>query len=723
MLQKLQFKPGINREVSNYTNEGGWYTADKIRFRAGFPEQIGGWNRVSANQFAGVARNLINWNALDGDDLTGVGTNIKYYIEEGGTFNDITPLRASTTNSTTFAATNGSSVVTVTESAHGAVTGDYVTFSNAVSLGGNVTAAILNAEHEVTTVLTNNTYTITVSVTANASDSGNGGSATDAAYQLNIGPDVFNFASGWSTGTWPDYATVSLSNPFNTTEYNSAITVNSTGQGLSTGDFVYFASIGTPFAISGDSRAAINCTEVMLKAFYITKVNNDSYTISLANIGDKTYTADANGTGVGGTVSLYTKATTTSTWGTTGVSNLAQQLRLWTSSTFGEDLVFNVYEGGIFYWDKSGGFTRAVTLASLTGSNAPTQVICSLVSDQSRHVIAFGCNNLGGSGAFDPLQVRWSDTEDAGDWVPTATNTSGDYRLDKGSKIIGVTQTRQEILIFTDGAVYSMQYVGFPYVFTFTLLAENVSLVSPNAVMTANNLVYWMGDGKFYVYDGQVRVLPSTLRSYVYDNRNAEQDFQIFAGGNQGFSEVWWFYCSGTSTTVDSYVIYNYLDNIWYFGSLARSAWLDSAIKNNPIAADYNKRLLNHEVGVDDASGSSSAAISSYIESSDFDIGDGERFGYVWRIIPDINFSGSSVSTPGVTMTLTPRNFSGASYTTETAKSVDATAISPTQLYTNQVNVRVRGRQMKFRIDGSSLLGTKWQLGTPRMDIRTDGKQ
>ena len=734
MLRKLQFKPGVNREVSNYSNEGGWHKSDKIRFKAGYPEQIGGWSRVSSNQYLGVARNLVNWVALDGDNLTGIGTNIKYYVESGGTFYDITPIRTANANTTTFAATNGSAVITATDSSgHGAAVGDFVVISNAVSLGGNITAAILNTEHEITSVPSSTTYTFTAGATANASDSGNGGSATDADYLVNIGPSTFSYVDGWGAGTWPDFKDDTLgTDPFNVTGGSATVTVTHTGHGLDTGDYIYINSIGTSFALSGtDGRTGIACTDVMLTAFPITKINTNSYTISLV-INGVTYDPDSSDSSAGGTVSVRRKHTTTSTWNTTGSTSLSSQLRLWTHDTFGEDLVFGVYQGGVYYWDKSDGLSaRGEALhdqtSSATGFDAayiPRTATTVLVADQSRHLVCLGTDRFGGAGgAFDALQVRWSASEDLAMWVPRSDNTAGDYRLDKGSQIITAVQTRQEILIFTDSAVYSMQFVGLPYVFTFTLVADNISIISPNSVCTANNLVFWMGDDKFYVYDGQVRTLPSTLRSYVYDGLNVDQSFQIFSGGNEGFNEIWWFYCSSDSNSVDSYVIYNYLDNLWYFGTMARSAWLDSGSKSNPMAADYNRRLLYHESGVDDLSGTSAAAIESYIESSDFDIEDGDRFGYVWRVAPDLNFAGSTATNPEVSMTLTPRNFSGASYTTETAKTVTATALSPTELYTDAINVRVRGRQMKFRVDGSSAVGTKWQLGTPRMDIRTDGKR
>ena len=635
-LQKLQFKPGINKEITNYSNEQGWNKGDKIRFKKGFPEQIGGWTRVADTQVVGTPRTLINWIALDGDNLVGVGTNIKYYVLDGQTYSDKTPIRSSTTFSggaaNPFTTVSGSTTVTVTDTGHGADDGSYVTFKNSSDVNG-VPAAELNKEHRLTYVNANS-YTITVTTAATGSGSG-GGSTIVGEYQINPGQEIFSYTSGWSSGSWSS----------------------------------------------------------------------------------------------GG-------------WGQTGFSDLAQQLRLWVHDNYGEDIITNVYQGDIFYLDKNG--TNSSTTSSSTisyrmraiksiaqadGMSAPalnyipTQVTYSMVSQQARHVICFGADKQNGSGAFDPLLVRWSTSEDYQTWQPLATNSAGDFRLEQGSQIVSAVKTRQEILIFTDTAVYAMQYVGFPYIFSFNLLASNISLMSPNAVSVANNIVFWMGRDKFYVFDGQVRALPSTLRSHVYDNINTEQEFQVISGTNEEYNEVWWFYPTGTDTQINNYVVFNYLEDIWYYGTLSRSAWLDSGLRQYPIAFDYNRRALNHEVGVDDASGSGSVAIGSYIESSDFDIGDGDQFSFVWRMIPDLTFTGSESINPDVTLTLTPRDYTGGSYTSETGKSVQASALSPQELYTNQIDIRIRGRQLKLRIDGSTLVGTKWQLGTPRIDIRTDGRR
>ena len=734
-LAKLQFKPGFNRDVTNYSNEQGWFDGDKVRFRLGYPEQIGGWTRLSNNTYFGTARNLISWIALDGDRLTGVGTNLKYYVEEGGAYNDITPVRATSTGLanviTTDTTTNtggNKTVLTITDT-HGANDGDFVTISGASDFNG-VLAANINKEHQIT-VVTSNTFTIIIDGQASASGSGGGTIAIE--YQINTGPSIFTFTSGWGSGSWPDYAETTLTNPFDTSgtgPLNSVIIVNQTGHGLTTGDYITIVSISSPFNISGDGRSAFGCDDVILKSFPVTVAGPNEYNFTMS-IGGKTYTSDATATGVGGTVVIRSPATTTSTWGSTGVSDLAQQLRLWTHDTFGEDLVFNVYQGGFYYWDKSTGTSsRAVTVASLSGATqAPTQVNRVLTSDQARHVICFGTNNLGGSGAYDPLLIRWSDSEAPEDWAPTSTNSAGDYRLDNGSTIVTAIPTRQEILVFTDTAVYSMQYVGYPYVFSFTLLADNVSIISPNAVTTASNIVYWMGHDKFYVYDGQVRALPSTVRDFVYTNLNREQERQIFSGGNEGYNEIWWFYPTALNSTITNYVIYNYLENIWYFGNMNRTAWLDNPLNTYPIAAlyydsDNGGRLLYHEFGVDDLSGEGSVAIDSFIESSDFLIGDGNQFSFVKRMIPDLLFTESTLAElPNVTITLTPRDYTGTTYNDAYAKTVSATALSPQELYTSPIDVRVRGRQLKMKINGSANIGTKWRLGTPRVEIQPDGRR
>jgi len=639
-LKKLEFRPGLNREGTDYANEGGWYDGDKIRFRSGFPEKIGGWSRLSNNTYLGVARSLWNWVDLSGSNYLGIGTNIKYYIEQGGTYYDITPYSTITSPDNAFAATNGSSTITVTDGTYNPSVGDYVVFSAAVSLGGNITAAVLNQEYEVLTVPSSTTYTISarspttgLPVLANASDSGNGGTATVASYQVPIGLNVFTVGTGWGAGPW--------------------------------------------------SRG---------------------------------------------------------TWGSAYSVGIGQQLRLWSNDNFGQDLVIAPRGGGIYYWkDSSGVNTRAVSLNTLSTNegfagtyvpNTTNQVVASAIQ---KFVIAMGANSYE-SGTpntdFNPMLVRWSDQLNPYEWVPAITNQAGEFALTSGSFIVGAKATRQEILVWTDAALYSMQYLGAPYVWGFNILMDNISIMSPNAMITVNNVTYWMGGDKFYMYSGRVETLPCALRQYVFNDINKDQSFQVFAGGNEGYNEVWWFYVSNSSggTTVDKYVIYNYVDRVWYYGSMARSAWLDSGIRQFPMAADYNNRVLFHESSVDDNAGETTLPIVAYVQSSDFDIGDGHNFGFVWRILPDVNFNGSNVNQPSVTMTVKPRVNSGTPYgaannpLVRSADNFSTGQVYNVQEFTGQVYTRIRGRQMAFRIESTDL-GVSWQLGMPRIDIRPDGRR
>jgi hypothetical protein len=553
-LQKIVFKPGVNRENTRYTTEGGWYECDKIRFRQGNPEVIGGWQRISVSTFLGVCRSLWNWVTLGNLNLIGVGTNLKFYIESGGIYNDVTPIRTTVTiNNNPFALT-ASTTVTVTDTAHGCVTGDFVTFSGAVDIGGvgtNVTAAVLNQEFQVT-VLTPNTYTITISVTPNATaiaGSPGGGAAVVATYQINVGPSYAIPLTGWGAGAW--------------------------GSG---------------------------------------------------------------------------------TWGVGGTSDTA--IRLWSQGNWGEDLIFGPRGGGIYYWDATSGVnTRGFNLATAVGaSDVPTVQNEIFISDINRFLFALGCNDYG-SATLDPMLIRWSDQEDAYNWTPSATNQAGSLRFSHGSEIVTAVQARQEIVVFTDSALYSLQYLDAPIFWGAQLLGDNISIEGPNAVVIASGVIYWMGVDKFYVYDGRVQTLNCDLRRYVFSDFNQSQAAQVFAGTNEGFNEVWWFYCSANSTIIDKYVIYNYVEKIWYYGTMARTAWLDSGLRDFPMAATYNSTaqtglLVNHEEGLDDNATGTPAAINAYISSSEFDIGDGHNFGFVWRILPDLTFENSTANTPTVNMTL-----------------------------------------------------------------------
>ena len=635
-LTKLQFQPGINKETTSYSNEGGWFDMDKVRFRAGFPEKIGGWTKLGSKSFLGSCRALHSWRTIALNTYLGVGTSNKYYIEEGQGYYDITPIRETTSaGDVTFAASNGSSTITVTDTNNGAVAGDFVTFSGAASLGGLVTANVLNQEYKINSIVSSNSYTITarevnsvanitvdggytpVAVTANSSDSGNGGSSVVGAYQINTGLDTSVFGNGWGAGTW--------------------------------------------------SRG---------------------------------------------------------TWGSAATINtLTDTLRLWSHDNFGEDLIINVYNGGIYYWDASVSLTsRAVALGSLAGaSNAPTIAAKVIVSDVDRHVLAFGCNALG-SATQDPLLIRFSDQQNAADWTPTTDNTAGDLIVGSGSRIITAVETRQQILVFTDTSLHAMQYLGAPFTFGINMISENVTIASPNAVIAIEDSVFWMGQNEFYAYTGAVQKLPCTVKDYVFSDFNENQEEKVFAAANTAFSEVWWFYPSSTSDTVDRYVVYNYVQNVWYYGTLNRGAWIDRGVEDFPIAAGTDGYLYYHENGFDDGSTAPATGISAHIESSQFDIGDGNNFSFVSKIIPDVTFRNSTAGTPSVTFTMKARNFPGGNYLQEDDEAVTKTASAPVEQFTNQVFVRLRGRSMALRVE-SSETGMGWRLGSPRMEVRQDGRR
>jgi hypothetical protein len=607
-LQKILFKPGVNRENTRYTTEGGWYDCDKVRFRQGTPEKIGGWQRISSATFLGTCRSLWNWVTLGFLNLVGVGTNLKFYIEKGGAYNDITPLRVTTTLPLDPFTGNGTTTVTVNAPAHGAVTGDFVTFSGVTG----ASAALLNGEFQLT-VVNVNTYTITTS--SSVPIGATGGAAVSAAYQINTGAAFSVPITGWGAGPW--------------------------GAGP---------------------------------------------------------------------------------WGTGTATDLP--IRLWTQKNWGEDLVFGPRGGGMYYWDASTGVTtRGYNLATAVGaSDVPTLQNVIFVSDVNRFVFAMGCNDYGSS-TLDPMLIRWSAQEDALDWTPVATNQAGSLRLSTGSEIITAIQARQEIVVFTDSALYSLQYLEPPIVWGAQLLGDNISIVGPNAVAIASGVVYWMGVDKFYAYDGRVQTLPCDVRRYVFSDFNSSQASQVFAGTNEGFNEVWWFYCSAGSYSVDRYVVYNYLERIWYYGTMARTAWLDSGLRDYPIAATYSHNLVNHEQGIDDNETATSLPISANISSSEFDIGDGHNFGFVWRMLPDITFENSTAGSATVNMTLYGLYNSGSGSIDSSGKPVvRGSTYVITEEFTGQIYTRVRGRQLIFKID-SNQLGTTWQLGAPRIDIRPDGRR
>lgn len=741
-LQKLQFRPGVNREGTNYANEGGWYDCDNIRFRSGFPEKLGGWIRLTADTFVGIARSLWNWIDYDiGNNYLGVGTSKKYYIEKGGTYNNVTPL-IHTSNALgaaagPFTVSVGSNVITVTDASYNPEVGDYVVFSGAASLGGNITADILNQEYVVATVPTNSTYTVVASVNANVSDTLNGGATVKAEYEYPIGLDVYTIGIGWGAGPWSPSSPILLgANPLATTNNSGTVVITQTAHGLVTGNYVVITGATTT---NGIPAAVLNTT------FDITYLTANTYSIetpgSLPDNSDAGTITQATSTGTGGgsSVVIYPQ-TGARGWGTGYSTGIGQQLRLWSNDNFGQDLVIAPRGGGIYYWkDSTGVAVRAKLLNTLAddegfdGDYVPNTTNQISASSIQRFLIAFGANSyLPGTPntPFNPMLVRWSDQENPYEWVPAITNQSGEFTLTHGSSIIASIPTRQELLVWTDSALYSMQYLGAPYVWGFNLLMDNISVMSPNSMITVNNVTYWMGVDKFYMYSGRVETLPCSLRQYIFNDLNRDQSYQVFAGGNEAYNEVWWFYVSNSSnaTEVDKYVIYNYLDRVWYYGSMARTAWLDSGIRQYPMAANYDNRVLYHEASVDDVSGLTPVPIASYIQSSDFDIGDGMNFGFVWRILPDVNFNGSNVNGPSVTMTVKPRVNSGTPYgaaNNPAVPSQDNFTIRNTyniQEFTGQVYTRIRGRQMSFRIESDGL-GVAWQLGSPRIDIRPDGRR
>jgi len=638
-LTKLQFRPGVNRETTSYTNEGGWFDCDKIRFRFGTPEKIGGWAKKSGRSYLGTARALHPFVALDGTQFLGVGTHLKYYVDEGGGFNDITPLRVSTAaGDVVFSATNGSSTITATDSNHGALAGDFVTFSGAVSLGGTITAAVLNQEYEIVTVTSVNAYTfvartvstiadntvdgvlVYVPVVANSSDSGNGGGSIIGAYQVNIGLDTTVSGTGWGAGTW----------------------------------------------------------------------GRDTW---------------------GSSASLLVSGST---------------LRIWTHDNLGEDLLINVRDAGIFYWDKSARstpFLPAQALSDLSSdTTTPTIAKQVLVSDVDRHTIVFGCDAQNDIGVQDPLLIRFSDQANPLVWQSLATNTAGDLRLGSGSEIIMAVETKQQIMVWTDSSLHAMQFIGPPFTFGITQVAENITIASPLSAAAVDDNIYWMGVEDFYIYSGQVQKLPCSVRSYVFDDFNSAQSEKVCAGVNSSFSEIWWFYPSASSAENDKYVVFNYQEQVWYYGELNRTAWLDRGITSNPVGASTDNYLYLQESGFDDGSTSPVSAVTSYIESSQMDIGDGDHFVFLKRLIPDITFADSTATAPSANFTLEARNFPGENYTNSDTNPVIRSSTVPVEQFTNVVNLRLRGRSFALKVESVNT-GVGWRLGSPRVDMQQDGRR
>jgi len=713
-LQKLQFRPGLNREGTIYSNEGGWYDADKIRFRSGLPEKIGGWTQVASGQYNGVCRSIWVWSdtGVGGSNLfTGVGTNTKYYIYNGGAYYDITPIYQTDTLTNPFTTSYPTNpyTVTVTDATYNPSIGDFVTFSGASAVGG----ITISGDYQVQSVPSSTTYTIT-SATA-ATSSATGGGTVTAAYEYPSGLSYYNSGNGWGAGPW---GVGTWGTPYTGTGIGQQLRLWTNDNFGS--DLVY-APRGGPIFYWQDSNGVSTRGQYLSSLANATTAITDASTFS-SGVASITVTSTnapyiypfmvITGTGIpAGTqvaASYITGATTVPITKTTTLAS-----------------------SGNYNFSYSGGYI-------------PTSTYQVISSEVQEFVIVFGANaytpgaptatlngELVSNSPFNSMLVRWSDQANQYQWVPQLTNQSGEYTLANGSFIMGARSTRQEILVWTDSAIYSMQYIGAPYVWGFQLLMDNTSIMSPNAMITVNNVTYWMGVDRFYMYNGTVQTLPCTLRQYLYGDINQNQSYQVFAGANEGFNEVWWFYVSNSSggNQVDKYIVYNYLDNCWYYGTMARSAWFQSG-GQFPIAADYNSRLLYHEVGNDDGSinPGSPSAITAYIQSSDFDIGDGQSFGFVWRLLPDVNFNTSTCNNPSVTMQVKPRQNSGTLYGTAdnpTVVSGDNFSTVPAYTvnqFTGQVYTRARGRQMAFKIQSTGV-GTAWQLGAPRVDIRPDGRR
>jgi hypothetical protein len=740
-LQKLQFRPGVNREGTTLANEGGWFECDKIRFRSGFPEKLGGWildtgtyyptapigtlvasgtetsAAPPAGAYWGVCRSMWNWYSLAGNNYLGLGTNLKFYIQNGpnGYFYDITPIRDTNTTSagTAFSTVNASTTVTVNDPGHGAQTGDFVMISGVSGAVNGIPDTALNKEFQIT-YLNGNQYNISVS--APATSTGTAGTAT-LTYQITSGSATYTVATGWGAGNWGGTTAGSV-----TTTLNGSI--NSSATSITLTSAASFTASGT----------------IVIDTESITYSGKSTNTLTGCVRGANGTTAAAHTSGA----TVTQVASSWTGWGQAAASGVGIQLRIWSQSNYGEDLIFNPRGGALYYWSVNANpniFDRGVVMQAGTtvngavmDSTTPSISNIVMVSDSSRFVICFGTNDPSETlfpelnGAQDPLLIRWSQQEEFYTWTPSPTNQAGDYRLSRGSEIVATQQTRQEILVWTDAALYSMQYLGPPYVWGFQIMGDNLSIAGPNVVSVANNVTYWMGTDKFYMYSGRVETLPCTLRQYVFQDINMTQSYQFFSSTNEGYNEIWWFYCSANSNTIDKYVVFNHLERTWYYGTMARTAWLDSPLRTVPMAAGYNGQLIYHETGNDDGTTTPVSPIEAYCQSSDFDIGDGHNFGIVWRIIPDVTFDGSDTASPSLDFTVRPRQNPGTAYGTSDSPTITSgnnysgQRTYNVQQFTEYAYVRIRGRQMAFKISSNDL-GVAWQLGTPRIDVRPDGRR
>ena len=756
-LTKVQFRPGINRESTSFADQQGWFDSDLIRFRKGRPEKIGGWSRVSGSSVVGTVRSLKNWVTLGALKLMGVGTTSKFYIEQGGTYNDITPVRSTATLGANPFTTGsaGSGIITVVAAGHGAAAGDYVIFSGATTVDG-LTIADLNKEQVITNIVSANSYTLDTGGSATSGATAGGGSAVIANYQIHIGAEALTLGPGWGAGYFGGetltYSQTTLNGGINaavtsivltsgadfetaasttsaavavvdtvinvtsstgfpargTVKINSENIIYGTNVGNVLGDITRAAD-GTTAAIHASSDAVTFVGLIKIDDELIQYTGKSTHTLNAGVVrGARGTTAEAHAD-----LDIVKEANDFYGWGEAVEPFTAGEPRLWSQDNFGEDLVFNVRNDNIYYWDATLGLgNRASALSAQAGaSDAPTTARQIVISDTDRHVIALGANTLGTT-EQDLLLVRWSDQENAVNWTPTATNTAGSQRLSSGSEIITAVETRQEILIWTDASLYSMRYVGPPFTFSFNLLASNASIISPNAVVSAGDRVFWMDTEKFFMYAGQVQTIPCTVLRYVFDDMNYDQSIKFFAGSNRMFDEVFWFYCSASSDDIDRYAKYNYADNTWDIGLLSRTAWVDFGLHDKPRAAGADSSsnyVYAHETGTT----ADGAAMSPFIESSVFSIGDGDQFAFVSRIIPDIDITSSDSST-SVNYVLKTRNYPGESLATNSTSAVTST--------TDQAFVRSRSRSVVLRVE-SSAADVAWTLGDVRLDIRPDGRR
>ena len=764
-LQNLKFRPGIVRETTSYSNEGGWFDGDLVRFRFGLPEKIGGWEKVTSNTFQGSCRSLHNWIAFDGSDYLGVGTNLKFYIESGPQFNDITPIRkASSLTAAALATVNTETTVTVTDPSHGALQDDFVTFSGLSDVNG-IPAGNLNIEHQITSITDSNIYVITVASAATSTGAGSGGDAFTATYQVNTGANSTAGGTGWGAGLWGGIVDGAIS-----TTLNGAISSPTSTSNITLTSATGFSSASTTLSsavIVGDSSISLasvtglpsqgsvkinsevikygtitgsNLTDLTRGAFGTTEAGHASSDavayLGVVLIDDEliTYTGISTNDLTG--ITRATRGTSGAThsdgasvqdartfigWGDAAATSVTNELRLWSQDNYGEDLLFNVRDGSIFLWKKADGLTsRGVSLATETGAiDCPT--ICRQVmsSDRDGHVIAFGCNPVGSS-IQDPLLIRWSNFETNLDWEITESGTAGDLSLGSGSEFVRAAETKREVIVWTDTSLHSLTFLGPPDTFGLAQISNNITIVAPNAVAAIDDVMFWMGRDTFYSYDGRVQTLPCAVRQKVFGDINSDRLRTIYAGVNSEFTEIIWFYPSASATENDSYVVYNYGEKVWYYGNMSRTAWIDRGIRNFPQATGTltYPYLYNHEFGTDD----DGSPITSYVESSPFDLGEGEHFGFIDKVIPDLTFDGSTVDSPVVDFTMQARNFPGANYNVSQTGSATRTSTTPVEQFTNQIFVRVRGRSMSLKVS-SNTAGVQWRLGTPRVNVKQDGRR